>query len=1127
MALPLAKAAPLKPQIKLAQALSEFEAVLPDDQKIKLRTYRGQSPPTPTDVTRFTAEVDRDAGRNRKSRQCVGTRLTNVLHSVQQFSTIADVIVGSSQSQIAGAVWGTVKISLQEFGLLYPESTRLQNALCDYFVVIVCLCKQAVIFLKKPFLSQLSSSLLRPFESEFGVFHQDLESLASGIREEVSLASNQAQQDEATQMSKFRAFTLKKLSDTSTRDLGETRTWKRKKAELLFLNACSVYDYEKSWKQARKRGNTHWICHDEGYKLWKQEKVSSTLWCTGILGSGKTVLSANVVEDLTITTTAVVAYFFCRHDEVESLQARTIIGSVARQIFDSIKPDLVDEIAQMRSGIIDTDQILGYIQKLLPSDLHEYSIVIDGLDECEEKESRLLLQCLKQLLMSKTALRVYCSSRPDVFRWAPALLEPQWNVFMPQTSPDIEEYIENTLEQRLGSGNLSVGDPTIILTIRDVLLENARGMFLWVAFQIDSICSQKTDAAILTALKDLPKSLPDTFNRILRKLQHSDTADPHFCKNTFDLVAAAQRPLTLEELREAISIEPGETAWDASKLVNDAFKSLLDSCGSLIDVDEEHLTIHFAHHSVKQYLLSEPRDSELTGYHINMKDAKLYLSDVIVTYLNFGIFDQQLTKANMPMLPQVVNYPSAILGSLPGPSFANKWAMRLLKSRGDSTLDIHKLLKTAAGVVPGFKERTQSAHPFLSYAQEYWLIHTKSFHCRTHPTYLLWQRLINEEVKMIKLPWAPKKWIEFGDEYMEWIIQNKHWALIGKSLVDLSKGQGHAVPARILLQFLENNATDTNFSNIDLEDAVYLASFLNNKTTVVLLLKKGANINAPRGHYGNALQAASRAGHLEIVRLLLESGANVNAAGGYYGTSLQAASRAGHLEIVSLLLEQGAKANAAGGYYGTALQAASRAGHLEIVSLLLEHGAKANAAGGYYGTALPAASENGHKEIASLLLENGAYVNSQIEPSKNDMEASMAVDALQAASRAGHLEIVRLLLEHGASTEGGTYSTALQAASSTGCKEIARLLLDYGADVNAQAGQYRNSLELVARNGDKAFVQLLLDKGAIVDDKTMEAASSSGNGEVKKLIRNALKSQSSLVRDPASSSGGEPSRDSR
>ena len=99
-----ATAAPLKPEIKLAQALSEFEDILADDQKTKLRLYRGQSPPNPADVMRFTAEIDREAGRNRKSRQCVGTRLTNVPHGVQQFSTIVDFIVESSQSQIASAI---------------------------------------------------------------------------------------------------------------------------------------------------------------------------------------------------------------------------------------------------------------------------------------------------------------------------------------------------------------------------------------------------------------------------------------------------------------------------------------------------------------------------------------------------------------------------------------------------------------------------------------------------------------------------------------------------------------------------------------------------------------------------------------------------------------------------------------------------------------------------------------------------------------------------------------------------------------------------------------------------------------------------------------------------------------
>lgn len=118
MALSLARAAPLKPVIKLAQALSEFETILPDDQKTKLRTHRGQSPPNSTDVIRLTAEIDRSAGRNRKSRQCLGPRLTNVLHSIQQFSTVVDLIVGSSQSQIGCAIWGAVRISLQVISIL-------------------------------------------------------------------------------------------------------------------------------------------------------------------------------------------------------------------------------------------------------------------------------------------------------------------------------------------------------------------------------------------------------------------------------------------------------------------------------------------------------------------------------------------------------------------------------------------------------------------------------------------------------------------------------------------------------------------------------------------------------------------------------------------------------------------------------------------------------------------------------------------------------------------------------------------------------------------------------------------------------------------------------------------------
>jgi hypothetical protein len=123
MAVALRNAAPLKPEIRLAQALSEYEAILTDDQKAKLRTYHGQPPPGATDVMRLTAEIDRE-NSHRKGRRCVGPRLTNVLQAVQQFSTIVDTMVGGSQSQIACAIWGVVKMSIQVKSLQYFNCYR-------------------------------------------------------------------------------------------------------------------------------------------------------------------------------------------------------------------------------------------------------------------------------------------------------------------------------------------------------------------------------------------------------------------------------------------------------------------------------------------------------------------------------------------------------------------------------------------------------------------------------------------------------------------------------------------------------------------------------------------------------------------------------------------------------------------------------------------------------------------------------------------------------------------------------------------------------------------------------------------------------------------------------------------
>lgn len=61
------------------------------------------------------------------------------------------------------------------------------------------------------------------------------------------------------------------------------------------------------------------------------------------------------------------------------------------------------------------------------------------------------------------------------------------------------------------------------------------------------------------------------------------------------------------------------------QLINDTDKAL-GCCASLIVVDEELLTVHFAHSSVKQYLLSHPMELDLQHYHVVVSEAQCDLA---------------------------------------------------------------------------------------------------------------------------------------------------------------------------------------------------------------------------------------------------------------------------------------------------------------------------------------------------------------------------------------------------------------------------------------------------------------------------------------------------------------------
>ncbi|KAJ5998550.1 hypothetical protein N7451_006360 [Penicillium sp. IBT 35674x] len=699
----------LKPAIRLAQAVSEYEADLTREQKEAFNRYRSRAyekPPSIQDVMQLTADIDERLSNKIRGR-CLGTRTTSFLQSVQQFVSLGDIIVGGTQNLVASGVWALLVLNFSSYfekisnlfmiigrsapryeklALLYPRSKELQSLLLDYFTVVVRLCHRILKFTRKSTLGKLGATL---DDSDLNDFRAQLESRASDIKDEVNYLMAQRIEEQAS-------FTTQLWSRKYSKGITHQR---QIKAYLAALEFCSTYDYMAPWKQARRLGNTKLFCQCPQYIDWRERASSCSVILTGRLGSGKSVLLANMIDDLNLKIEGqniTVAFFFSRHDLPESLKSRNIIGSIARQLLWST-PGMADKVRNfdLKGEPDEFKTIRRLIETCLPPEMKAY-LVIDGLDECETADRQLVIEELRWL-QQRISLLICASVRKEPrdlygidLAWE--RLESAEIVATPDNASDIEVFIETELELCIRSGKLTIGNPLLILEIQDALLKGSQGMFLWVALQIDNLCTMCTDEAIRQALVDLPRTLSETFNRILRRFD-SNIARAHQ-RSILEIIVAARHPLNPGELREALSVEPGNTTWNPSRLVNDIF-GILTCCGGLLTIDEEENTVRLVHSSVRQFLIgSGAMDSEpIFPSRFTPEEAQRKMADIVITYLNYGVFETQIsTRVNTPL--HVNSAPEKIVESVFGvPNVVRDLAMSLLKLRKTPGFDLGKTLE--------------------------------------------------------------------------------------------------------------------------------------------------------------------------------------------------------------------------------------------------------------------------------------------------------------------------------------------------------------------------------------------------------------------------------------------------
>jgi hypothetical protein len=188
------------------------------------------------------------------------------------------------------------------------------------------------------------------------------------------------------------------------------------------LNWLTRIDYapqQNDYIRRRQPGTGQWLLDSAEFQTWLYTG-KQTLFCPGIPGAGKTILTSIVVDGLRNRfrndKTIGIAYIYCNFRRQGEQKVDDLLASLLKELaqyqlsLSGIVRDLYDRHKDKRTRPSFDD-----ISRALQSVASMYSrvfIVVDALDECQESDgcrSRLLLKVFN--LQTKARANVFVTSR--------------------------------------------------------------------------------------------------------------------------------------------------------------------------------------------------------------------------------------------------------------------------------------------------------------------------------------------------------------------------------------------------------------------------------------------------------------------------------------------------------------------------------------------------------------------------------------------------------------------------------------------------------------------------------------------------------------------------------------------
>ncbi|KAF1811509.1 ankyrin [Eremomyces bilateralis CBS 781.70] len=383
----------------------------------------------------------------------------------------------------------------------------------------------------------------------------------------------------------------------------------------------------------RQEDTGQWFIDSPEFQEWSQG-ANRTLFCPGIPGAGKTMMTAIAIDHLCRTVQSdnvEIAYLFCSYKAKADQSVFNLLTALLKQLVQS-QPDMATPVTRMydyhtkKKSRPSLSDIFEALQSVCSNQTTVY-ILVDALDECADTDGgrgRLIDKLCE--LQTKGDLRLMLTSRfiPEVterFRSSPSLevraSDSDVRHFIDGHIPRLPKCIQRNEELQ----NL----------VQDKIAGAVDGMFLLARLHVDSLLDKRNKQSVMSTLEKLTKgsaALEKAYGEAIKRIDGQLDNDRSLARCALSWITYAQRPLTTRELCHALAIEPDDKTLNNDSV--DDVEDVISVCAGLVTVDEESNVIRLVHYTTQEYF-------ERIRLEWN-PSAQEAITVACLTYLSFDAF---------------------------------------------------------------------------------------------------------------------------------------------------------------------------------------------------------------------------------------------------------------------------------------------------------------------------------------------------------------------------------------------------------------------------------------------------------------------------------------------------------